>query len=560
MIGGGGGYNPSPSSRLISSWRILFLALGIVFRLAIAGPVTLSASEVVEQQITPLFGVSQRVLQAPESCASAVFINNVNTTGWGELTVEARLNCTAEDASYSMGYLEGKLTQSLIWDAFLNFNASNAYLENGFLPQDVQSFVNTQTMWLQDQVNSDYNKDPYWRNVNLLLLQSLGVQDGYVQSAPPSQSLTNDQVYILTYAGDLEDVVPGVPHINKTMSVSSKFSTANKEDWRMDCSGFVKITPNFDDLFTGHNTWNSYYAALRIFKHYILPKDMAAGLSIVASTVSFSSRPGDLESKDDFYTLSSQLTVLETSLTVFNKSLYAALTPKSVPVWIRVQLANRMANSAPSWVSFFLKNSSGTHNSEWIVTDYNKFTPLSPLPRNSIWMVDEMVSYSHAEDMTEKFLNDGYLATFNIPYFQDIFNISGYGTAGFNYTNDSRYKLFKRDHVKAMDLVSMCALMNSNDYIHDPLSGGNPCNQISARCDLPGSNGTSHNPYDFGAIDSKNVNAQLVKEQAIEIIGGMPHTHVPVFSFDGQWAKIPHAGMPHTFDFDWTITYPKSEP
>ena len=98
---------------------------------------------------------------------------------------------------------------------------------------------------------------------------------------------------------------------------------------------------------------------LRIFKHYIFD---VSSLPVAASTVSFSSRPGDLESKDDFFLMSSGLVSVETSLTIFNTSLYAALTPKSVPVWIRVQLANRMAADARTWVDLFSRYNSGTHN------------------------------------------------------------------------------------------------------------------------------------------------------------------------------------------------------
>ena len=39
-----------------------------------------------------------------------------------------------------------------------------------------------------------------------------------------------------------------------------------------------------------------------------------------AVTVSFSSRPGDLESKDDFFLMSSHLVSIETSLTIFNST------------------------------------------------------------------------------------------------------------------------------------------------------------------------------------------------------------------------------------------------
>lgn len=49
--------------------------------------------------------------------------------------------------------------------------------------------------------------------------------------------------------------------------------------------------------------------------------------------------------------------------------------------------------------------------------------------------------------------------------------------------------------------------MNANDYQNDPLSKGDPCNQISARCDL------ASNGYAFGGIDSKNVDHVMVKNQ-----------------------------------------------
>lgn len=58
--------------------------------------------------------------------------------------------------------------------------------------------------------------------------------------------------------------------------------------------------------------------------------------------------------QDDYFLLSRGMTVVETSITVFNTSLYAALTPQSVPVWIRSQLANRLAVSSPSWATVSL--------------------------------------------------------------------------------------------------------------------------------------------------------------------------------------------------------------
>lgn len=51
--------------------------------------------------------------------------------------------------------------------------------------------------------------------------------------------------------------------------------------------------------------------------------------------------------------------------------------------------------------------------------------------------------------------------------------------------------------------------MNANDYQNDPLAKGDPCNQISARCDL------ASNGFAFGGIDSKNVDHTMVNNQVL---------------------------------------------
>ena len=124
----------------------------------------------------------------------------------------------------------------------------------------------------------------------------------------------------------------------------------------------------------------------------------------------------------------------------------------------------------------------------------------------------------------------------------------------------------------------MCELMNSNDYTHDPLSLGDPCNQISARCDLPRVNLTRsssstqpphpfpllspppNGPFAFGGIDSKNVDMVSAAQQRVRTISGMPYEHVPPFAFTPQWSGVAHRGMPHEFKFNWTTMAPARGP
>lgn len=64
---------------------------------------------------------------------------------------------------------------------------------------------------------------------------------------------------------------------------------------------------------------------------------------------------------------------------------------------------------------------------EWIVTDYNLFEPGQALKDNTVWMLDQMPGKIHAADVTRELLgSQGYVPSYNIPYFPDIFAISEY--------------------------------------------------------------------------------------------------------------------------------------
>jgi len=62
-----------------------------------------------------------------------------------------------------------------------------------------------------------------------------------------------------------------------------------------------------------------------------------------------------------------------------------------------------------------------------------------------VWMAEEFYFKINSKDITQELLlAQGYVAGFNVPYDESIYNISGYDKGyGYNYTSDPRAKLFK---------------------------------------------------------------------------------------------------------------------
>ncbi len=87
----------------------------------------------------------------------------------------------------------------------------------------------------------------------------------------------------------------------------------------------------------------NYYAyMLRIYKTYNFPtRDARVG----SQSITFTARPADFNSKDDYYVASSGLKILETSLLNFRDSNYPELKPESVPCWLRATVATNLARS-----------------------------------------------------------------------------------------------------------------------------------------------------------------------------------------------------------------------
>ena len=91
-----------------------------------------------------------------------------------------------------------------------------------------------------------------------------------------------------------------------------------------------------------------------------------------ARTIAFSSYPGIAGSTDDYYMMSSGLAVTETTLSMLTDEPYDKLDDSShntIPDFLRIMVANRLARSGPDWVRSMQRSWTGTYSSQWLVLD-----------------------------------------------------------------------------------------------------------------------------------------------------------------------------------------------
>ena len=160
------------------------------------------------------------------------------------------------------------------------------------------------------------------------------------------------------------------------------------------CNGYAKLINN--QIYIAHSTHNIYSFLLRIFKVYHFP---TKNEKIGSSWMAFSSRPGDLISKDDFYVLSSGLRVMETSFNNFKHENYSNLSPLTVPCWLRATIACNLCRNNKEWVEYFLQFRSGTHNNQWIIMDPRELKN----KENVITFVEEGYELYEVLDLTPRF-------------------------------------------------------------------------------------------------------------------------------------------------------------
>ncbi|XP_046681052.1 putative phospholipase B-like 2 [Homalodisca vitripennis] len=497
-------------------------------------------------------GTSTKIIYKNDSwVAKSVYNYTYLTIGWDSLDLETSPDAEDEEQAFLAGYLEGTETHLAIYDHYNNILKSACDNETELCEQ-VNRFLDSNTEWVKEMVAKHAASDVYWRQVQLFYTQLDGITTGYNSITKDEEKLSLRDFMWMNFDWDIRDL---------KSALKKESDRALKGEGR--CSALIKLLRSKSDLIIAHNTWTGYETMLRIMKRYTLPYKQVAG-----TAMSFPSYPGVMLSMDDLYIINSGLVVQETTNDNNNASLWSYIQPTGqVMEVVRLTVANRLASGGRSWTKIFSQYNSGTFNNQWMIVDMKKFSPGSVKPE-LLWVLEQMPGFIRREDQTDVLTSQSYWASYNIPFYPDVYNMSGTPALADKYgdyfTHDKcpRALLFKRDHEKVLNVQTMIQLMRSNDFQNDPLSHCNcspPYNAyfaLAARGDLNLANGTY--PFDalghrsFGATDAKVTNYRLSQNLSMWAVSG-PTTGSQLPPF--QWSTsdfnhiLSHRGHPDLFDF-----------
>ena len=192
-------------------------------------------------------------------------------------------------------------------------------------------------------------------------------------------------------------------------------------------------------------------------------------------TVTMSSYPATIASIDDFLTVSSGLVTTETTLYLYNDSLYHLLDPASQLLEpVRVMAANRLGRTGEEWTEVLARYNGGTYNNQWMVIDYNKLRSDGSLAPGALWVYEQLPGQTWAEDQTEELVRSGYWVSYNRAFYPEVFTISGGRNMSqlhgdyFSYRDTPRAKIMRREQAGVVSEETMISFMRFNHFKADP--------------------------------------------------------------------------------------------
>ncbi|KAH3760605.1 Phospholipase B [Pelomyxa schiedti] len=479
--------------------------------------------------------------------ATATWLDDTDVNGWTFFEVHTDSAYDWESQGYAAGVLEGYLAATRIKYMFLNGDMFYYKKQAG-----VVQFAEENLNWTRTQVSS-HPEDTYWKYIGATLAQMDGLVDGYAASNE-SATFPLDSLDFLMLELDDEtyDIALYVDPTHK--------QTVKEKHMGDHCSALIRLNEAKDDIMIAHNTWTTYQYMMKVLKL----QDFS-----FAPTVVFSGHPGLLFSNDDYYILDNGLVVMETTIPVYDETLYSQLSPYTVAEWLRTMVANAIAPNGQEWTDVYSQYNSGTYCNQWMVLDYNKFVPGEDIAPDTLWVLEQLPGFIIAEDQSTIFHDTQYWASYNRAFYPEVQELSGavaqrqkYGDY-YSYNNTARSLIFARDQSGVNSIEDMERMMMYNDFKNDPLSRCDGCDPpysgiltIAARCELTPIDGVYPFPdlehSNLAAIDAKATNLALSQRLALVAQAAPTHDIQPVF----DWASPAildrrHYGQPQVWDFDW---------
>eukprot|EP01116_Phalansterium_solitarium_P025523 TRINITY_DN9808_c0_g1_i1.p1 TRINITY_DN9808_c0_g1~~TRINITY_DN9808_c0_g1_i1.p1 ORF type:complete len:527 (-),score=200.75 TRINITY_DN9808_c0_g1_i1:373-1953(-) len=478
------------------------------------------------------------------------FDNALNVSGWGVLKVQSNNTYPDIVQMFAAGFLEGALTAGRISENYDNMYS--LFFSSSKPPQNLLDFLTTQDAWVRKNIAT--NNSALWQQVGFVMAQFDGLVQGYNDNVPTNKQLPLFAFQLLQDVGDFLDLIDALdPSARINWDALPPNEVFRTFAMKGHCSALVKLAPDLSDLWAGQSAWFTYGAMNRIYKHYYL--DLNAPF-VATKKMSFSSYPGFLVSLDDFYIMDSGLTMIQTTNSILNDKLYKLVVPQNLFAWQRVRAANSMASTGQEWSKILAMYNSGTYNNQYMVVDYKRFVKGLGVQDGTLWVVEQIPGLVEAADVTNQ-LERAYWPSYNIPYFERIYNMSGYPAfvekhgPEYSYQACPRAQIFRRDAGTAVDLPSFKAIMRYNDYKNDPISNGDPGKAICSRFDL------ANPPYAGGCYDSKVTSFEYQSSMISEAING-PTTvyNLPPFVWTPVFNGTVHDGEPVEFNFSFVTMDP----
>lgn len=512
--------------------------------------------------------------------------DTLNTSGWAYLEIHTNSSFSDADSAYAAGYLEGFLSNVEIGQFAVNAHGGNTGYSD-----DLASYVSANLAYVKFQAQSNPT-DPFWYQVGLTMAQFQGLYDGYANATPASARFSQDVIYSLTLVGDLDDLCPAYgctsglgAHTCSSKSECEADAARSKRRVSRDrtlhgeghCSILVKPLGYVQaptDIIFGHTTWSPYtLMGPRVMKLYDFAFRQSSSSSNVVpgQTIAFTSYPAVLYSFDDWYTISSGLTVSETTIINNNPDLWKAVQPNSVLIWSRAMVANRLATTGQSWTEIAAIENSGTYNNAWHIVDWNVWSPGQPIPDGFLWQTEQMPGVMKPIDLSPVLRSQTYWASYNRVYDAELFNLTGQWQLvqeyGPHYTWDqtSRAQIFRRNQSMVVDMKSYQAMLRYNNFEQDSLSGQgctsgyhSASNAISERGDLSPATGCAiGGSENEGGIDCKVTSWSTLaqgKHKNLRMLAqvGPTYDQQPVYRWSGSpFHSYSHLGQPDEWAFPW---------